>query len=102
MTKTETVDRKEFIRRYMVECNLSYDAASKVYACMVRTFEDGIINCRKVTIGKLGSLTPQWSPPRTVVMSVGSTKKTYNMDGRYKYKFVVYKKWIKNHLLNWY
>lgn len=97
-----TVDRKEFIRRYMVECNLNYEAASNVYECMVRTFEDGVANCRKITIGKLGALVPKWSPARTVVMSVGTTQKAYNMDGRYKYKFNVYKKWLQNHKLNWY
>lgn len=98
----ESVDRREFVKKFMDECGLTYDVASNVYKCMVNTFEDGIIENKKVTIGRLGALKPVWTGPRTVVMNINKTKKIYNLDGRYRYKFVIYKKWISDHFLKWY
>ncbi len=105
----KTIDRREFIRRWMDECGVTYDAAKQIYRTMVSTFEDGVADGSKVTIGRLGALVPKWRPAREVVKGfdrtpgggVVKTRKTYYLDDRIHYKFSLYREWVNGHQLNW-
>ncbi len=105
----KTVDRREFIRRWMDESGVTYDVACQLYNTMVSTFEDGVADGSKITIGRLGALIPKWRPAREVVKGfergpggeVTKTRKTYYLDDRIHYRFSLYREWVKNHHLNW-
>lgn len=108
-SESQTIGRKEFIRKWMQECGVTYDAACQIYRTMVSTFEDGVANGQKVTIGELGALVPHWQESRTAVMGfrrvpggVVKQKQEYILDPRIRYKFKIYKKWINRSHLNWY
>jgi hypothetical protein len=113
MTKTiarepNTVGRNEFIRRWMQECGITYDSACQLYRSMVSTFEEGVANGQKVTIGRLGALVPHLQNSRTAVMGfrrvtggVVRQRQEYFLDPRIRYKFKIYKEWINKSHLNW-
>lgn len=106
----QTVNRRDFIRRWMQECGVTYDVACQLYRTMVSTFEDGVANGSKVTIGRLGALVPQWQEARQVVMGFRRTpgkgvvkqKQTYILDPRIRYRFKIYREWMNTRHLNWY
>jgi hypothetical protein len=107
--KANTVGRKEFIRRWMEECGVTYDTACQLYRTMVSTFEDGVANGQKVTIGRLGSLVPYWQDSRTAVMGfrrvkggVMRHKQEYFLDPRIRYKFKLFRAWLNKSHLNWF
>lgn len=108
MTKPPTVNRKEFIRKWMQECGLTYDAASQVYQTMVSTFEEGVASGQKVTIGRLGALVPKWQDAREVTMGfrrvpsgIVRQRHVFIQEGRYRYKFKIYKEWMASRRLDW-
>lgn len=106
---SQTVDRREFIRRLMQECGLTYDVANQAYRTMVSTFEEGVAGGHKITIGRLGALIPQWQDTREVTMGfrrgtngVVKQKQTFILDPRIRYKFKIYREWINTRHLDWY
>jgi hypothetical protein len=108
--ESKTIKRRDFIRRYMQECGVTYDTACQIYRTMISTFEDGIADGAKVTIGRLGALVPQWQEPRQVVMGFRRTpnkgvvkqKQTFNLDSRIRYRFKIYREWMNTRPLHWY
>jgi len=108
--KKKTVNRQDFIRKWMQQCGVTYDMACQVYRTMVSTFEEGVADGSKVTIGRLGALVPQWQEARTVTMGFRRTptrgvvrqKQTYILDPRIRYRFRVYREWMATRHLNWY
>lgn len=108
INRPNTVGRKEFIRRWMEECGVTYDTACQLYRTMVVVFEDGIANGQKVTIGHLGALVPYWQGSRTAIMGfrrvqggVVRHKQEYFLDPRIRYKFKIFKAWLNKSHLNW-
>lgn len=106
--ESNTVGRNEFIRRWMEECGVTYDAASQLYRTMVSTFEDGVANGQKVTIGRLGALVPFRQESRTIVMGcrripggVVRQRQEFYLDPRIKYRFKLYREWVNKSHLNW-
>jgi hypothetical protein len=105
---SNVVGRREFIKRFIDQCDITYDTANAIYEAMVSTFEEGIANGHKVGIGKLGALVPTWQDSRTVEMGfrrvpggVVRHKQEYFLDPRLRYKFKIYKKWMTKSRLNW-
>lgn len=108
-SESTTIGRKEFVRKWMNECGITYDAACQIYRSMVSTFEDGVANGHKITIGRLGALVPHWQGSRTAVMGfrrvqggVLKQKQEYMLDPRIRYKFKIYREWKNKSRLNWY
>jgi hypothetical protein len=106
--ESDTVGRNVFIRRWMNECGVTYDVSCQIYRAMVSTFEDGVANGQKVTIGRLGALVPSWQNSRTATMGFRRVKggivrqrQEYFLDPRIKYKFKLFKEWIGKSHLNW-
>lgn len=105
---TTTVGRNAFISRWMEECGITYDMACLIYRTMVSSFEDGIANGQKVTIGRLGALVPRWQDSRMAVMGFRRVqggmvrqKQEYFLDPRIRYKFKIHKEWARKSHLNW-
>lgn len=103
------VNRRDFIRRWMHECGVTYDTAAQLYRTMVSLFEDGVANGQKITIGRLGALVPRWQQPRQVVMGfrrvpgkIIRQRQTHYLDARIHYRFKIYKEWLDTRHLNWY
>jgi len=89
----------------MTDCGLTYDVARRAYASMVRTFEDGVLNSRRITIGRLGSLTPEQQEGRMVSMNVGRkggvstrTRRKFFLGDRVRYRFRMFQTWRDSHL----
>lgn len=106
--ESNTVGRNEFIRRWMQECGVTYDVAGQIYRTMVSTFEDGVANGQRVTIGRLGALIPHRQPSRTVTMGCRKVpggmirqRQEYFLDPRIRYKFKLFKEWLNKSRLSW-
>lgn len=109
--ENSTVDRKAFIARFMSESGLSYAQACRVYETMCRAFEDGVVTGSKIRIGKLGAIVPIWKPGRDHHMHFRVAKgrkvetgihRTYHIDGRYTFKFNLYRQFVNTHQLRWF
>jgi len=109
--KSATVDRRAFVTRFMGESNLTYAQACSVYETMCRIVEDGVVTGSKIRLGKVGAIVPVWKPGRDHHMHfrVGKGKKietgihrTYHIDGRYTFKFNLYKQFMNSHQLRWF
>lgn len=77
---------------------------------MCRSFEDGVVNGAKIRIGRVGALLPVWQPPREHHMHFVRKKggeiqtgihRTYRMDGRYRFKFELYRQFLNTKHLRW-
>ena len=112
MSKSErtTCDRRVFVSRFMRESGLTYSQACRVYDTMCRTFADAIVTGSRVTIGRVGSIVPYWRPPRDIHMHFRRKKgkkiekgvhMTYFMDGRFDFKFRLYRRFMSTHQLKW-
>ena len=107
---TQTVTRREFVKRFMRDGGLTYAEACRMYDCMCDVIEDGIVSGSKIRIGRVGALTPVWRPAREIRMhfrmdkgkKIRPAKRTYVMDGRYVYKFRLYRQFVNTHALRWY
>lgn len=105
-----TYERRAFVNRFMREGGLSYTQATRVYEAMCGVFCDAIVTGNRVTIGRVGALMPVWRPPREVNMHfrrkpgnvLERVHRTFFMDGRYDFKFRLYRKFIEQHELHWY
>ena len=88
---------------------MTYAQAVAAYAAMVNTFDDGIVNARKIVIGRVGAVIPVWHSPRDVRMGfkrgqdgVKRATKVFHMDGRYKFKFRLFRRFIETRNLRWF
>lgn len=108
--KAETVTRRVFVSRFMSDCGVSYAQACKIYDSMCRTFEDGVVAGSKIAIGRVGAINPVWQPPRTYHMHferkpgrkvAKGIHRTYSMDGRYTFKFNLYRRFSQTRQLKW-
>lgn len=111
MIESPPVTRREFVQRFMRECGVTYAQAVKIYECLCHTIEDAVVSGSKIRFGRVASVVPVWRRSRDVHMHFRKTKggkvergihRTYNMDGRFTYKFVLYKKFLKSHSLKWF
>lgn len=108
--RRDSVNRRDFIRRWMQECGVTYDVACELYRSMVSTFEEGVADGNKITIGRLGALVPRWQDARTVTMGFRRTpekgvvrqRQAYTLDPRIRYRFKIYREWLNTRHLNWY
>ena len=104
-----TCDRRAFVTKFMNDGGLTYSQACRVYEVMCSAFADAIVSGSRITIGRVGSIVPCWRPPRDVQMHFrrsGNTiekgvHRTYYMDGRYDFKFKLYRKFMQARQLKW-
>lgn len=104
-----TCDRRTFISRYMKDGGLTYSQACRQYEIMCSVFEEAIITGSKVTIGRVGAIVPRWKPPRDIQMHFRKRGKhvekgvhrTFYMDGRYDFKFHLYRRFMATRQLKW-
>ena len=105
----ETFDRRAFVSRFMAECGLTYHQACAAHAAMCHAFEEAVISGSKITIGRVGSITPRWRPPREIQMHFrrqgkwierGMTR-SYFLDGRFDYRFQLYRQFMATRRLKW-
>lgn len=111
MIQSPPVTRREFIQRFMRDCGVTYAKAVRIYESMCHTLEDGVVNGSKIRMGRVACVTPVWQPPRDIHMHFRRVKggrvergvhRTYSLDGRFTYKFVIYKKFLRSHNLKWF
>jgi hypothetical protein len=103
--------RRDFVIRFMRECGVTYAQACQIYETMCRCVEDGVVSGSKIRLGRVGVIVPVWRQGRDIHMHFkvekGRTVKrgihrTYNMDGRFVFKFELYQKFIETHQLKWF
>lgn len=109
--KAETVTRRVFVSRFMSDCGVSYAQACKIYDSMCRTIEDGVVAGSKISIGRVGAISPVWQPPRTYHMHferksgrrvAKGIHRTYSMDGRFMFKFHLFRRFSQTRQLKWF
>jgi len=104
-----TYDRRAFVNRFMREGGLTYSKACRMYEVMCLTFEDAIITGSKITVGRVGAIVPYWRPPRDVQMHFRKqgrniekgVHRTFFMDGRFDFKFRLYRRFMETRQLKW-
>lgn len=104
-----TYDRRAFVNRFMREGGLTYSQSCRMYDVMCAAFEEAIVTGSKITIGRVGSIVPVWRPPRDIQMHFRKQGKkvekgvhrTYFMDGRYDFKFRLYRRFMETRQLKW-
>jgi len=104
-----TFDRRAFVARFMRDGGLTYSQSCHLYEVMCGVFEEAIITGSRITIGRVGAIVPCWRPPRDIQMHFRrkGTKvetgvhRTYFMDGRYDFKFHLYKRFMETRQLKW-
>jgi hypothetical protein len=93
----------------MREGGLTYSQACRIYDVMCRTFEEAIVTGTKITVGRVGAIVPFWRPPREFQMHFRKKGKkiergihrTYYMDGRFDFKFRLYRRFLETRRLQW-
>lgn len=109
--KAPPVTRRDFVLRFMRDCGMTYVQACRAYEAMCGCFEDGIVGGSKVRIGRVGVVVPIWRPGRDVHMHFKVEKgrkvktgihRTYNMDGRFVFKFSLFRRFVETHALKWF
>jgi hypothetical protein len=105
-----TFDRDAFVERFMKSGGLTYSQARRLYTVMCSVFQDGIVTGSRITIGQVGALVPVWKPPREYNMHFRVKKgrkiergvhRTFFADGRYAFKFRLYRAFIDSNQLQW-
>ena len=104
-----TYDRRAFVSRFMKEGGLTFSQSCRMYEVMCRTFEEAIITGSKVTVGRVGAIVPFWRPPRDIQMHFRKKgrkiergiHRTYFMDGRFDFKFRLYRRFMETRQLKW-
>ena len=93
----------------MKDGGLTYSQACRLYEVMCGVFEEAIINGCKTTIGRVGAVVPYWRPPRDIQMHFRrqgggmerGVHRTFYMDGRYDFKFRLYRRFMETRQLKW-
>lgn len=104
----ETVNRRDFVAKFMRDCGLTYDQALRVYASVVSTIEDGVINESKIGIGRVGALWPVRKAPRDIAMGfkrvnggkIKKMKRVFHLDERTRWQFRLFREFEQKHHLN--
>lgn len=104
-----TYDRRAFVTRYMKDGGLTYSQACRMYEVTCQLFEEAIVTGNKITIGRVGAIVPYWRPPRDIQMHFRKQGKlvekgvhrTFFMDGRYDFKFKLYRQFLQTRKLKW-
>jgi hypothetical protein len=93
----------------MDECGLSHAQAGEAYESVCRVFEDAIIAGRKINIGNICAINPEWQEARPVHMGFKRTKEgvektstVFYLGRRIRYKVSIFKEFINSHQLNWF
>ena len=89
---------------------MSYVEACRAYDCMVNTFQNAILRGVRVNIGRVGAVQPVWVQPREVRMgfkrergnNIVRVHSRYFLDGRFRYKFRLFRAFIRTHELQWF
>ena len=106
-----TFDRRIFVDRFMKQGGLTYSQACRQFDIMCGVFGDAIVTGNKLTIGRVGALVPAWRSPREHNMHFRVKKggviergvhRTFFLDGRYEFKFRLYRHFIDAHQLRWF
>ncbi len=99
-----TVGRRAFLRRLMLEGALTYGQACRAHACFVSVLSDAVVNGDRVGFGRLGCLAPVRRAARDVVMGFAwknkkmlSTKRVFHVGERVEFKFRLYHHFVKKH-----
>lgn len=93
------MNRRDFIRKLMMDAGLTYDQACRTYTTLVSIIEDGVVNRTKVSFGKIGCLCPVRRPARDVTMGftrghkgqVTKTRRVFHLEARIDYRFKMYR-----------
>lgn len=93
----------------MSHCGMSYVEAGRAYEAMVSVIEDGIVQGHRIGIGKVGAIDPVWHGPRDVKMGferqdggkVVKSSRVFHLDGRYKFRFRLFRRFIESRNLRW-
>ena len=106
MKRNVSVNRRDFIRRFMLEAGLTYDQACRTYSSLVGLVEDGVVNGHRIGFGKVGCLFPMHKPPRDVRMGfvrtpggVVKTQRIYHLDERTVYRFNFFRTFARKNQL---
>lgn len=107
---TNTIRRKDFVDRFMRQCNMSFTDACRAFDCMCEVMKDGVVNGAKIRMGKLGVLHPSWSASKEVHMGVRVVKgrryvrkkHVYFLSKRLNYRLRIFRKFLETHELNWF
>lgn len=110
MADQKIITRAEFISQLKESCGLRYVDAAKMYDAMVRIVENGVLRGERINFGKVGALVPHWTAPRTVAKGfdklpggrIRRTKKLFHLDGRVRYRFRMYRAFLRSHELQWF
>lgn len=111
MTKNEAIGRGQFIQMFMNRCGFTYAEATRAYECMCYAFEEGIVGGKRVNIGRVGAVVPEWKPGRDIHMHFTvekgrkvrtGLKRTYHKDGHYTFKFKLYDQFVATRNLEWF
>lgn len=101
-----SVGRIDFVRRLMVEANLTFDQACRAYSSFISEISAGVVSGQKIGLGRVGMLQPKTSPARDVVMGferqgrrLTKTKKVYHIPEHVVYRFRPYRKFSKTNNL---
>jgi len=106
-----TVARESFISKFMKEGGLTYSQSIRMFDVMCNVFEEGIVTGNKIRIGRVGALIPSWRPPRDIHMHFRIRKgrmmeqgihRTYYADGRYEFRFKLFKRFMDTRQLHWF
>lgn len=109
MAKRAVYDRRNFVEHLMREGDLTYAQATKIFNVVCSVFGEAVVNGARINIGRVGAIVPHWRPPRDVRMHFTrrgkkvrrGTERTFFMDGRYVFKFNVYRRFLKTRQLRW-
>lgn len=107
--ESSTCDRRVFVLKFMKEGGLTYTQACHLYDVMCGVFEEAIVTGSKVTIGRIGAIIPCWKPARDYQMHFKrhgkvvetGVHRTFFMDGRYDFKFKLYRRFMQTRQLKW-
>ena len=93
----------------MRDGGLTYSQACRLYEVMCLSFEEAIITGSKIKLGRVGAIVPRWKQPRDYQMHFRKNGKriergvhrTFFVDGRYEFKFRLYRKFMETRQLKW-
>ncbi len=108
--KLQTINRREFVSRFMRDGGIGYVQACRIYDTMVSVIEDGVCAGAKIKIGKVGAIHPVRRPAREVSMNfkmgkgrkVSKARHIISLGPRLCYKFRLYRQFMATRSLNWF
>lgn len=108
MSQQAVVKRADFIRNLVSSQGFTYAQASVAFDSFIKTIEDGICTGSKIQLAKIGAIVPTKLDPRPVRMhfkregdKVLKQDRTYFLGTRIKFKFKIFKAFLKSKTLDW-